>query len=517
MLDQDLIQQLKHVFSSLEGTITLAVAQSTHEDQKDLLALLKSVEETSLKIEVTMTAESSSFPQFKVLYNNNETGISFKGIPTGHEFSSLVLAILNSDRKGKFPDEMIIQRIKNIKGPIRLKTYISLTCENCPNVIQNLNLMALLHKDFKHEMIDGGYVQEDIQKLGIQGVPSVVSEGKLIHSGRIEFIDLIDKLEKHFGVNEQEVTSSTHLGLFDVVIIGGGPAGASSAIYSARKGLKTAIIAEKIGGQVRETKGIENLVSVLYTEGPELASKLNEHMVQYPIKIFEHRRVETIEQDSIKKIKLQSGEVIDAKSVIITTGAKWRELGIPGEKDYIGRGVAFCPHCDGPYYKGKKIAVVGGGNSGVEAAIDLANIVKEVVLIEYAAELKADKVLVEKLKSLNNVSIITNARTEEIVGDGKKVEGLRFENRETKEKIRIDLEGVFIQIGLLPNSQFVKGLVETTPFGEIIVDQKCRTSQKGIYAAGDVTTVPYKQIIIAMGEGAKAALSAFEDLMFQHT
>ncbi len=516
MLDQDLIQQLKNVFSSLEGKITLAVAQSPHEDQKDLLDLLQSVKETSPQIELKVINENSNFPQFKVLYNNNETGISFKGIPTGHEFSSLILAILNSDKKGKFPDEMISQRIKNIKGPIRLQTYISLSCENCPNVIQNLNLMALLHSDFKHEMIDGGYVQEEIKKLGIQGVPSVVSEGKLIHSGRIELIDLIYKLEKHFGTNEQKVTSSTHLGLFDVVIVGGGPAGASSAIYSARKGLKTAIIAEKIGGQVRETKGIENLVSVLYTEGTELASKLNEHMAQYPIKIFEHRRVETIEQNKIKTIKLQSGEVIDAKSVIITTGAKWRELGIPGEKDYIGRGVAFCPHCDGPYYKGKKIAVIGGGNSGVEAAIDLANIVKEVVVIEYAPELKADKVLVEKLKSLSNVSIITNAKTEEIIGNGQKVEGLIFEERETKEKIRIDLEGVFIQIGLLPNSQFVKGLVETSSFGEIIVDQKCRTSQKGIYAAGDVTTVPYKQIIIAMGEGAKAALSAFEDLMF-HT
>ena len=517
MLDQDLIQQLKSIFSSLDGKITLKVAQSSHEDQKDLLALLESVKETSANVEVKVSSETASFPQFKILHNQNETGISFKGIPTGHEFSSLVLAILNSDRKGKFPDEMIIQRIKNIKGPIRLQTYISLSCENCPNVIQNLNLMALIHQDFKHEMIDGGYVQEDIKKLGIQGVPSVINDGKLIHSGRIELLDLIDKLEKNFGINENATTVSKHLGQFDVIIVGGGPAGASSAIYSARKGLKTAIIAEKIGGQVRETKGIENLVSVLYTEGPELAAKLNEHMGQYPIQIFEHRRVETIEQGTTKKIKLQSGEEIEAKAVIITTGAKWRELGIPGEKEYIGRGVAFCPHCDGPYYKGKKIAVIGGGNSGVEAAIDLSNIVKEVVLVEYASELKADKVLVEKLKTLSNVSIITNAKTEEVLGNGQKVEGLLFENRNTKEKTRIDLDGVFVQIGLLPNSQFIKGFVETTQNGEIVVDQKCRTSQKGIYAAGDVTTVPYKQIIIAMGEGAKAALSAFEDLMFQHT
>lgn len=515
MIDSDLLQQLKTLFSSLEGKISFSYKESSHEDQKDLLTLLSDVKETCSNISVEKSNFHSDIPEFSLLYNGNKTGIHFKGIPTGHEFSSLVLAILNSDKKGKFPDELIIQRIKNLKGPIKLKTYISLSCETCPNVVQNLNLMSLLHEDFEHTMIDGAYEQKEISRLGIQGVPSIILDDKLLHSGRIEFIDLLDKLEKTFGKNDDLKTQTpSNLGDYDVVIIGGGPAGASSAIYSARKGLKTAIIAEKIGGQVRETKGIENLVSVLYTEGPELANKLNEHMASYPITILEHRRVETIIQDKIKTLKLQSGEFLKAKAVIITTGAKWRELKIPGEKEYIGRGVAFCPHCDGPYYKGKKIAVIGGGNSGIEAAIDLANLVKELVVIEFAPELKADKVLIEKLKLLKNVSIVTNAKTEEILGNGEKVVALVFEDRATQEKHKVDLDGVFIQIGLLPNSAFVKDLVETTPHGEIVVDQKCRTNQQGIYAAGDVTTVPYKQIIVAMGEGAKAGLSAFEDLTF---
>ncbi|MDO9181017.1 MAG: FAD-dependent oxidoreductase, partial [Bacteriovorax sp.] len=280
-----------------------------------------------------------------------------------------------------------------------------------------------------------------------------------------------------------------------------------------RKGLKTAILAERIGGQVQDTKGIENLIGVKYTEGPMLVAQLNQHIAEYPIAVFEHRRVKKVIEGKIKRIELEGSEYLSAKSIIVTTGAKWRELGIPGEKEYIGRGVAFCPHCDGPYYKGKRIAVVGGGNSGVEAAIDLAGIVKEVVLFEYMDQLKADQVLVDKLKSLSNVSIITEARTSQVIGDGQKVISLEYENRKTKEIVKIDLDGIFVQIGLLPNSAFIKDIVETTKFGEIVIDNKGRTSAKGIYAAGDVTTVPYKQIIIAMGEGAKAALAAFEDQM----
>ncbi len=305
-----------------------------------------------------------------------------------------------------------------------------------------------------------------------------------------------------------------HLGEFDVVVIGGGPAGVSAAIYSVRKGLKTALLAEKIGGQVQDTKGIENLISVIYTEGPQLAAQLHQHLQHYPVQIFEHRRVEKIDSKE-KIIHLEGGEKLSAQSIIVATGAKWRELNVPGEKDYLGRGVAYCPHCDGPFYKGKKVAVVGGGNSGVEAAIDLAGIVSEVVLFEYNDQLKADQVLVDKLKSLSNISVIVSAKTNQVIGDGQKVTALEYQDRKTESMKQVNLDGIFVQIGLLPNSQFLKGVVELSQFGEVIVDHKGHTSVPGIYAAGDVTTTPFKQIIIAMGEGAKVALAAFEDLKFK--
>lgn len=517
MLDTNILEQLKSVFEKLESDVTLVYNQSNHEDQDKLLDLLRSVSSTSSKIILKPSDTTSSAPAFYIEYEGKPNGISFLGIPSGHEFTSLILAILNSDGKGKFPDEMIQARIKNLKGPIALRTFVSLTCENCPDVVQALNLMAIINKNFTHQMVDGLYTQEEIASLGIQGVPSVISDGKLVSSGKIQFIDLLSKLEAVFGSDESSSESvNKDLGEFDVVVIGGGPAGASAAIYSARKGLKTMILAERIGGQVKDTKGIENLISVKYTEGPQLVSQLLQHISDYPIKVLEHRKVKSISRDKIKIIELESGEFIKAKSVIVASGAKWRELGIPGEKEYIGRGVAFCPHCDGPFYKGKKIAVVGGGNSGVEAAIDLASIAQSVVLFEFQDQLKADKVLVDKLKSLPNVSIITNAKTERVLGDGTKVVGIEFIDRKSNQASKIDLDGIFVQIGLLPNSQFLKETVELTKFGEVVIDIKGRTSQPGIYAAGDVTTVPFKQIIIAMGEGAKAALTAFEDQMYQH-
>jgi alkyl hydroperoxide reductase subunit F len=516
MLDAELKEQLKTVFAALENNIELVYNESDHSDQSELLDMLKDVCSTSSKLSMRALTEKSATPQFHLFTQNKPNGIYFRGIPGGHEFTSLIVAILNSDNKGKLPDAMIQNRIKNLKGPIEIKTYISLSCENCPDVVQALNQMAVIHGNFKHEMIDGAYAQDEVKQLGIQGVPSVIVNGQLIHSGRIQFLDLLSKVEQTFGSDSsQSPPVARELGHFDVVVVGGGPAGASAAIYSVRKGLKTAIIAEKIGGQVQDTKGIENLISVVYTEGPQLAHQLQEHLQAYPVEILEHRRVKTITSESPKHILFDSGETLTSNAVIIATGAKWRELGIPGEKEYIGRGVAFCPHCDGPYYKGKKVAVVGGGNSGVEAAIDLAGIVREVILFEFQDALKADQVLVDKLKSLPNVSIVTSARTSQIIGDGQKVNTLEYEDRMTKQMIKVDLDGVFVQIGLLPNSGFIKDLVETTKFGEIIVDNKGRTSVKGIYAAGDVTTTPYKQIIIAMGEGAKAALAAFEDRMLQ--
>lgn len=525
MLDQNLKDQLQEVFANLESKIELVYKESDHPDQQNLLTLLSDVSSTSPHISLRPETDAgkevnsrSDGPQFHIQTNGRPNGIYFRGIPGSHEFTSLVLAILNSDRKGKWPDEAIAERIRRIKGPVRLRTYISLSCENCPDVVQALNLMAVIHGDFEHEMIDGAYAQSEIKDLNIQGVPSIVAGDRLIHSGRIQFIDLLTKLEEHFGQETSEALSTNReLGHFDVVVVGGGPAGVSAAIYSVRKGLKTALIAERIGGQVQETKGIENLISVIYTEGPTLAGQLLQHLNSYPVKIFEHRRVKSISETQPRQLVLESGETMSAESIIITTGAKWRELGVPGEKEYLGRGVAFCPHCDGPYYRGKKVAVVGGGNSGVEAAIDLAGIVDKVILFEFQDQLKADDVLVKKLTSLNNVSVVTSAKTTAILGDGQKVTTLEYQDRLSDEKKQVALDGVFVQIGLLPNSQVVKSLVETTPFGEIVTDPKGRTSAPGIYAAGDVTTTPYKQIIIAMGEGARAALAAFEDRMLQKT
>lgn len=520
MLDTNMLEQLKAVFGKLENTVDLVFSHSDHQDQATLQEMLDLIASTSSFINAIPANDGKivGYPQFKLRYNGIDNGINFHGIPTGHEFTSLILAILNSDNKGKFPDETIQAKIKSLKGPIEIRTFVSLTCENCPDVIQTLNLMAVIHGDFKHTMIDGQYTQDEITALGIQGVPSVVVNGKMIYSGRLNMIDLLNALEKTFGVDDQfsKVASNPDLGEYDVVVVGGGPAGVSAAIYSARKGLKTVVLAERIGGQVQDTKGIENLIGTTYTEGPQLAAQLVNHMKEYPIEILEHRRVESVvNEGKMKALKLEGGEFLKTKSLIIATGAKWRELNIPGEKEYIGRGVAFCPHCDGPMYKGKKIAVVGGGNSGVEAAIDLAGIVKEIVLFEFNDTLKADSVLVEKLKSLPNVSIVTNARTAEVIGDGGKVIALKFEDRKTSEMKKVDLDGIFVQIGLLPNSSFVKDVVETTRFGEIVIDIKGKTNVPGIYAAGDVTTVPYKQIVVAMGEGAKAALASFEDLMLQ--
>jgi alkyl hydroperoxide reductase subunit F len=342
-------------------------------------------------------------------------------------------------------------------------------------------------------------------------VPSVIHGDRLLHSGKSQLADLLGVLESVFGSEAPQ--SETGLGEFDVAVIGGGPAGVSSAIYAARKGLRVALVAERFGGQVRDTKGIENLISIPYTEGPNLAAKLSEHLSHYNVSLFEHRRVRDISGEGAKRVRLESGEYLDAGAVIVATGAKWRQLGIPGEKEHIGQGVAFCAHCDGPFYKGKRVAVVGGGNSGVEAALDLANIAAHVTLFEYGERLKADRVLVEKLRALPNARVLTRVKSTRVIGDGKKVSGLEYQDLATGGIQVLDLDGVFVQIGLLPNSQFVKDLVKTTPQGEIVVDAKGRTDVPGIYAAGDVTTIPFKQIVVAMGDGAKVALTVFEDRM----
>ncbi len=506
MLDHATKEQLRSVFASLDSTYRIVVEAQDHPAEDELVGLLKDVASTSEKFELDERPINDL--RFHIERDGKPLPLEFKGIPGGHEFTTLILAILNADGKGKQPDEGIQQRIKALKGPIRLTSYVSISCVNCPDVVQALNLMALIHPDFKHEMVEGTHFQEEVVSRKIQGVPAVFADENLVHVGKANMVDLLEKLEAHFGF---ESVAGVEAKEYDVTIVGGGPAGVAAAIYTARKGLKTAIVAERIGGQVNETKGIENFISIPYTEGPELANDLFKHLDAYPIQVLENRRVENIEDGPRKTLHMKGGEIVTTGALILATGAKWRQLGIPGEKENIGRGVAFCPHCDGPFYKGKPVIVVGGGNSGVEAAIDLAGICSHVTLIEFAEELKADDVLIKKAKSLKNISIKTNAQSTRVTDSGDKVSGIEIKDRANEELTTIPAEGIFVQIGLLPNSGFFGDLVERNERGEIVVDSHCRTQHTGIYACGDVTDVPYKQIIVAMGEGAKAGLSAFED------
>jgi alkyl hydroperoxide reductase subunit F len=510
MLDNNLKEQLKNVFAGLNAAYVLDVSVSPqHESRSELLELLNDVAACSEKISCRINEGVNL--EFSLLKNGESTGIRFRGIPNGHEFTSLLMAILNSDGKGKnVPDESICNRVKALRGPIHLTTYVSLTCTNCPDVVQALNLMAVLNDNFSHEMVDGALNQEEADALKIQAVPSVFADGQLLHVGKAGFGELLEKLEAHYGTDTAKGPMAVKN--YDVIVVGGGPAGSSAAIYSARKGLNVAVLAETIGGQVKETVGIENLISVPYTTGKELAGNLQTHLRNYPIDLLEHRHVEKIEISGKEKIiSVKGGEKLVAPAVIIATGASWRRLNVPGEAEYIGRGVAFCPHCDGPFYKGKHVAVIGGGNSGIEAAIDLSSICSKVTVFEFLDELKADRVLQEKVKDQPNIEVFLSSQTIEIRGNGEKVTGIRVKNRHTDEERVVELDGIFVQIGLTANSAVFKETVNTNRFGEIEIDTHCRTNQPGIYAAGDVTTVPYKQIIIAMGEGAKAALTAFED------
>lgn len=506
MLDQATKDQLKGVYANLDSTYRFVATAKNHPAAAELLELLADVASTSDKISLAETgAEGCSF---QIERDGETLPIVIRGVPGGHEFTTLILAVLNADGKGKWPDDGILNRVKALKGPVRLTAYVSTSCVNCPDVVQALNQMALTHPDFHHEMVEGTHYQDEIAARKIQGVPAVFADDELIHAGKADFAELLDKLENHYGAGEVEQGEEK---AYDVAVIGGGPAGAAAAIYTARKGLKTAIIAEKIGGQVNETKGIENLISIPYTEGPHLAESLFKHISEYPIDILEHRRVEEIVDGPRKILRMKGGETVSTGALILATGAKWRQLGIPGEKENIGRGVAFCPHCDGPFYKDKPVVVVGGGNSGVEAAIDLAGICSNVTLLEFADQLKADGVLVDKAESLDNVTIHVNAAASRVLDNGDKVSGIEYTDRVSGENHVVNVDGIFVQIGLTPNSAPFADLVELNAMGEIVVDAHCRSSAAGVYAAGDLTTVPYKQIIVAMGEGAKAGLSAFED------
>ncbi len=514
MLDNDILAQLRSLFANLKSEFILRL--SCKEDTREadnMNSFLKEVASTSQKLSVERVIANVTAPTFEIIRNGTPSGVSFCGIPNGHEFTTFLLAILNADGQGKnLPDETLRRRIERLNGPIRLQTFVSLTCTNCPDVAQALNIMALLNPEITNEIIDGATVPDLVESLNIQSVPTVYADGKILSVGRSSLGDLLDKLESIYGSKDLD-NKTPVVREYDVVVVGGGPAGATAAIYSARKGFRTAVVAKAIGGQVKETMGIENLTSVAETTGPELAAAIREHMSAYPIDIFENRTVDSVTSDENGKHVVCGAEIFVAPALIVATGAGWRKLNVPGEENHIGKGVAFCTHCDGPFYAGKRVAVIGGGNSGIEAAIDLANICPHVDVFEFMDSLKADGVLQNKAKGMNNISIHLSSQVTEVIGDTSKVTDIKVTDRTSGEEVIYPVEGVFVQIGLTPNSTPFKGIVEMTKPGEILVDERCRTSVKGIYAAGDVTTVPYKQIVVAMGEGAKAALSAFEDSM----
>lgn len=515
MLTNDLLQAVKGYTASMTKTVTFVLQSGEHGKRSELVKFLNDIASTSenLKLEERDVADHLRSPiSFLLEADGDDTGIRFSGIPSGHEFNSLILAILHASGTELKLDDSLKTLVQNISEDLHFEVFISLSCHNCPDVVQVLNQLALINPCITAEMIDGGLFQDEVKARDIQGVPSVYLNGELFANGKVDAAELIDKLIQRDPAIADASTGPL-LPLQDVTVIGGGPAGVSAAIYSARKGLKVTLIADRVGGQVKDTMDIENLISVKKTTGPELSGALQAHMNEYDITIKEHLKVTSIEQGDLKVVTLSSGETIYSKTLIVATGAKWRELGVPGEKENIGNGVAYCPHCDGPFFKGKDVAVIGGGNSGIEAALDLAGIVKSVTVFEFLSELKADKVLVDKAESRANITIHKNVATQSIQANNGKVSAIEYMDRTTEEKKFLPLDGVFVQIGLVPNSGFLDDIVDRTRFGEIVINEKCQTSASGIYACGDVTTVPYKQIVISMGEGAKASLSAFELLM----
>ncbi len=515
MITPEIKQALGGYFAKMQKPVTLVLQTGEHEKRAEQAGFLADISGISENVHFEERDAGLRSPvSFSVEVDGEATGIVFSGIPGGHEFNSLILAILHASGSDMKLDESVANLVRQVSKPLQFEVFISLSCHNCPDVVQALNQFALLNPNISSEMLDGGLFPELIEQREIQGVPRVYLNGEMFANGKVDAAQLLDKLiEFEPEITQAAAAEQPALPLQDVTVIGGGPAGVAAAIYSARKGLAVTLIAERLGGQVKDTMGIENLISVPSTTGPELTGALQNHMNEYDITVKEHLRVSAVEQGKIKNVSLSSGEVIRTRTLIVATGARWRELGVPGEKENIGNGVAYCPHCDGPFFKGKHVAVIGGGNSGVEAALDLAGIVKSVTLYEFLPELKADKVLVDQAEKRDNITIKKNVATQQILAADGKVNGIAYEDRATGQVHQDEVAGVFIQIGLVPNSQVVSDLVETKSWGEIVVNEKCETSEPGIYACGDVTTVPYKQIVIAMGEGAKASLAAFEYLL----
>ncbi len=515
MLEPTLRSQLQTYLERVTQPFDIVASLDDGAKSAELWELLTEIAGLTDKITLRSDGTDARVPSFSINRKQGDVSLRFAGIPLGHEFTSLVLALLQVGGHPPRVTAEVIEQIRQIEGEFRFETYFSLSCQNCPDVVQALNLMAVLNPGIHHVAIDGALFQSEVDERQVMSVPSVYLNGKLFASGRMGVEEILAKIDTGAAFREAEKINAR--APFDVLVVGGGPAGAAGAIYAARKGIRTGVAAERFGGQVLDTMGIENLIAVAETEGPKLARALEENVRDYAVDIMNLQRatalLPAVEEGGLHEIRFDSGASLKAKTVIVATGARWRELNVPGEKEYRNRGVAYCPHCDGPLFKGKRVAVIGGGNSGVEAAIDLAGIVAHVTLLEFADQLRADAVLQRKLNSLPNVTVITSAQTTEVLGDGSKVTGLAYKDRVSGNPCVVALDGVFVQIGLLPNSDWLKGTLELSPQGEVITDGKGRTSVPGVFAAGDVTTVPYKQIVIAMGDGARASLSAFDHLI----
>ncbi|ASA57469.1 alkyl hydroperoxide reductase subunit F [Vibrio gazogenes] len=518
MLDQAIKQQLKQYLTNLKEDVRLVVSLDESKASQEILSLAEEIETLSDRVSVVHdNAASERKPVMAVTNPEKGTQLRFAGVPMGHEFTSLVLALLHSGgHPMKLEDETITQ-IASLHKKLDVEIFISLSCQNCPDVVQAFNMMAAINPDIRVTMIDGALFQDEVKQRDILAVPSVFVNGELFGQGRMSLAEILTKIDD--GAAERAAASINEKDPYDVLVVGGGPAGGAAAVYAARKGIRTGIVAKRLGGQVMDTMAIENFISVKRTEGPKLAADLGEHLKEYDVDLITDQQADRLmgaayTEDGYIHVNLESGATLKSKSVILSPGARWREMNVPGEHEYRNKGVAYCPHCDGPLFKGKKTAVIGGGNSGIEAAIDLAGIVEHVTVLEFADVLRADQVLIDKANSLPNIDIITMAQTTEVIGDGKRVTGLKYKDRHTDEIHTLLLSGIFVQIGLVPNTEWLKDSdVTLSPRGEIEVGSRGDTSMSGVFAAGDATTVPYKQIIIAMGEGAKASLGAFDYLI----
>ncbi len=512
MLDASIVQQLDQYLGFMKQPIEIKLASDDSAKGIELRELATTLAERSDKITLSEWIHKRVPSMGICAQGESEPRVIFSGIPMGHEFTSLILALLNAGGHPSREPEEVQEQIKTLEGEMHFETYISLSCQNCPDLVQALNLMARLNPNITSTMIDGAIYQDEVEERQVMAVPAVYLNGELFTQGRTELKEMLARLDTAGAAKQAEALSEREP--YDVLVVGGGPAGAAAAIYAARKGIRTGLVAERFGGQVQDTVGIENLISVPYTEGPKLVSSMEQHVKEYDVDIITSQRANKLsELNGLHAITTERRH-LKAKTLILATGARWRELNVPGEAEYRGKGVAYCPHCDGPLFKGKRVAVIGGGNSGIEAAIDLAGIVAEVTVLEFGDTLRADQVLQNKANSMSNITIIKNAQTTEVTGDGNKVNGITYTDRVSGESHHIELEGIFVQIGLVPNTEWLKeSELELTKFGEIQIDAKGATNLAGVFGAGDATTVPYKQIIISMGAGATAALSAFDHLI----